>query len=110
MKTLLPLLFFVVTLVGSAQGASSHTVTVDIEAWIKRLEKRIEALEDVKISTMSFSTVPGFLILDSGPYTCPICKRTFEERVPSTCAVHHGPGNCCHYNEKEINIKVEERE
>lgn len=41
------------------------------------------------------------------PYYCPNCKKFY---IPSnfSCAVAHGPGDCCHYMETEVNDKLPE--
>lgn len=37
-------------------------------------------------------------------FRCPNCKQCFERDADSnvSCLVQHGPGDCCHYGQREL--------
>ncbi len=38
-------------------------------------------------------------------YTCHICGKHFmRPEIPVSCCVNHGPGECCHFGDTEIEI------
>ena len=43
-------------------------------------------------------------------YFCPVCQKYYTQNNGNmTCCVNHGPGTCCHFNEREISgAKVNE--
>ena len=48
-----------------------------------------------------------FLKLKGGIYKCKGCSKWWQAQTGPTyysCAVMHGPGDCCHYSEKEIEV------
>ncbi len=41
-------------------------------------------------------------------FKCVICNKIYQklELNFNTCLVHHSPGSCCHYNDKEISSEI----
>ena len=69
---------------------------------LDRIEKRLDELEKKQRSPIDSWPESIGRVTWTEPYTCERCKKTFKTKVPRVCAVHHGPGQCCHYGEEEV--------